>query len=149
MKKTIPILFAIVGFASVGATRALSDDLEALAGKWSAPYTNEDGQSLTQQVEVKKDKFTYKISDADGGTRLYAEGDLKLEKTGPFKTISFTNIKAGESSSDTNPVDDTYTSIYTMTDDGAWLVVMNFDKERDNQKPRLDVYRKIKPAAKK
>jgi len=35
-----------------------------------------------------------------------------------------------------------------MGDDGAFLVAMNFDKDRDSQKPRLDVYRKDKTAAK-
>jgi len=149
MKKQILSLLAIGGFAAMCATPAFSEELDTLAGKWTSQNTNEDGQRYTQQIEIKKNKFTFKISDADGGTRFYAEGDLKLEKTGPFKSVSFINIKAGQSSSDANPVDDTYTSIYTMADDGALLVVMNFDKERDNQKPRLDVYRKAKQPAPK
>ena len=139
----------MIGFAAACVTPALSEELDTLAGKWTAQSTNEDGQRYTQQIEIKKNQFTFKISDTDGGTRLYAEGEIKLGKTGPFKSISFTNIKAGQSSSDANPIDDSYTSIYTMADDGAWLVVMNFDKERDQQKPRLDVYRKAKQAAQK
>ena len=147
MKKQIVLILSVLGFAAACAPRAFSEDLDALAGKWTCQNTNEDGQRYTQQLEIKKNKFTFKVSSGDE-TRLYAEGDVKLEKTGPFKSISFTNIKAGQSSSDADAIDDTYTSIYTMADDGAWLVAMNFDKERDSQKPRLDVYRKAKPAAK-
>ena len=34
-------------------------------------------------------------------------------------------------------------------DDGTWLVVMNFDKDRDEQqKPALDAYRKAKQTQK-
>ena len=147
MKKQIVLILSVLGFAAACAPRAFSEDLDALAGKWTCQNTNEDGQRYTQQLEIKKNKFTFKVSSGDE-TRLYAEGDVKLEKTGPFKSISFTNIKAGQSSSDADAIDDTYTSIYTMADDGAWLVAMNFDKERDSQKPRLDVYRKVKPATK-
>ena len=147
MKKQIVLILSVLGFAGVCAPRAFSGDLDALAGKWTCQSTNEEGQRLTQQMEIKKDKFTFKVSSGDE-TRLYAEGDVKLEKAGPFKSISFVNIKAGQSSSDANPIDDTYTSIYTMGDDGAFLVAMNFDKDRDSQKPRLDVYRKAKSEAK-
>ena len=149
MKKQIISILTIWSFAVICASPAFSDELETLAGKWICQSTNEDGQRYTQQMEIKKNKFIFKVSDPDGGTRLYAEGDVKLEKTGPFKGISFTNIKAGQSSSDTSEIDDTFSSIYTMADDGAWLVVMNFDKEREHQKPRLDVYRKAKQAAQK
>jgi len=36
-----------------------------------------------------------------------------------------------------------------MGDDCTWLVVVNFDKDRDEQqKPALDAYRKVKQAQK-
>ena len=149
MKKQIVRLLPLLSFAAVLATPAFADDLAMMAGKWSTQKTNEDGQRYTQQIEIKKDKFTFKVSSPGGETQLYAEGDIKLDKAGPFKTIAFTNIKAGQSDSDTNPIDDTYNSIYKFGDDDTLLVVMNFDKDRDEpQKPRLDVYRKAKPAQK-
>src|SRR5207302_658799 len=98
------------------------------AGKWTTQKTNDDGQRYTQTLEIKKNKFIFQIMDGDGQTRIYAEGDAKLDKTGPFKSIVFSNIKAGQSATETDSIDDTYTSIYTMGDDGAWLVVTNFDK---------------------
>jgi uncharacterized protein (TIGR03067 family) len=147
MKKQIVILLSVLVLAVACAPHAYADELDALAGKWTCHNTNEDGQRYTQHMEIKKNKFTFRVVNGDE-TRLYAEGDVKLDKAGPFKSISFTNIKAGQSASDANPIDDTYTSIYTMGDDGAFLVAMNFDKDRDSQKPRLDVYRKDKTAAK-
>ncbi len=148
MKKTIVSVLSVLGFAALCAAPAYADDLESLAGKWSTQKTNEDGQRYTQTMEIKKNKFIFKIADNDGTTRLYAEGDVKLDKAGPFKTVNFINIKAGQSADATDSIEDTYTSIYKMQDDGSWLVVMNFDKERDSQKPSLDVYRKAKAAQK-
>ena len=147
MKKQIAAI--VIGLAAVCALPAMADDLETLAGKWTAEKTNDSGQRYTQQIEIKKNKFTFKISDTDGSTRLYAEGDVKLDKAGPFKTMNFINIKAGRSSDETDPIDDTYTSIYKMGEDESFMLVTNFDKDRDSQKPSLDVYRKTKQTAKK
>ena len=145
MKKKLIQLVSLLGFAVVTAIPAAgADDLATLAGKWSVNKTNEEGK-FTQQIEIKKDKFTFKIMSPEGEVRLYAEGDVKLDKAGPFKTVIFTNIKAGGSADDSSPIDDTFTSIYKIADDDTWLVVMNFDKERDEmQKPSLDVYHKVK-----
>lgn len=149
MKKQLATIVSILGFAALTTLPAQAEDLQTLAGKWTTQKTNDEGQKFSQQIEIKKDKFTFKINDNDGSTRLYAEGDVKLSTVGPFKTITFQNIKAGQSADDSNPIDDNYTSIYKLGDDDTWLVVMNFDKERDSQKPALDVYRKSKQAPKK
>jgi len=149
MKKQILSIVSVLCLAVAFSSSAFSEDLSMLAGKWSVQKTNEDGQRFSQVIEIKKDKFTFKVVGADGETRLYAEGDVKVDKAGPFKTVIFSNIKAGQSSSDSSPIDDTYTSIYRMGDDGTWLVVMNFDKDRDEQqKPALDAYHKAKQAQK-
>ena len=143
MKTQITAILTALGFAAVCVTPVFGQDLEALAGKWSVQKTNDDGQRYTQQIEIKKDKFTFKLSDKDGDTMIYAEGDVKLDKAGPFKTVNFTNIKAGQSSTQLDPIDDTYTSIYKLDGD-TWLLVMNFDKDHGEQfKPGLDVMRKV------
>ena len=143
MKKQLLTILTVIGFAAGFVFPALGDDLEALDGKWTVQKTNEEGQKFTQHIEVNKGKFKFKIVGGDGQTRLYAEGDVKVDKAGPFKTIVFSNIQAGESSSDLNPIDDTYTSIYRIGEEG-WTVLMNFDKDRDQQKPSMDVYKKAK-----
>ncbi len=106
---------------------------------------NNEGQNITQTIEVKKDKFVFEILSADDSVVLHAEGDLKLEKQGPFSVARFVNIRAG-SSSNLQDVDDVYTSIYTLDDD-AWTMASGFDKQRDGQKPSLDLYHHVKAAA--
>ena len=106
-----------------------------------------EGQNVTQTIEIKKDKFVFEILSSDDSVVLHAEGDLKLEKLGPFTVARFTNIKAG-SASNLQDVDDVYTSIYTLDDD-AWTMASGFDKQRDSQKPSVDVYHHVKAAAAK
>jgi uncharacterized protein (TIGR03067 family) len=120
----------------------MGGDLESLSGKWTVKKTNAEGQQYVQHIEIKKDKFTFRIASSDDETRLYAEGDVKIEKAGPFKVIVFQNIQAGGSKSELSPIDDTYTSIYKLDED-SWTVATNFDRDR-NQKPSLDVYKKAK-----
>jgi hypothetical protein len=123
-----------------------ADDLEALAGKWSVKKVNNQGQDFTQTIAIKKDKFIFQILGAEDRVALYAEGDLKLDKLGPFNAAHFVNIRAGGSASDLQDVDDQYVSIYRLEGD-TWTMASSFDKERDQQKPSLDVYRRLKTAA--
>ena len=64
-----------------------------------------------------------------------------FEKSGPFNVVKFTDIKAGSSESDVSAIDDDHVSIYVLGDN-TWTVAANFDKERDDQKPSLDLYTK-------
>ena len=125
-----------------------ADDAALLTGKWSAKKTNDQGEAYTQTLEIKKDKFIFEMVSADGNIVLHAEGDLKLEKLGPFSAARFNHIRAGQSSSSMDDVDDEYVSVYTLDGD-TWTMASNFDKQRENQKPAADVYRKVKTAAPK
>ncbi len=125
---------------------ALADDLDALAGKWSVKKVNDQGQNITQTIEVKKDKFVFQILSPDDSVVLYAEGDFKLEKLVPFSAARFSHIRGGSSPSNLDDVDDVYVTIYTLDGD-SWTMASNFDKQRDGQKPSLDVYRHVKATA--
>ena len=127
------------------ASGALADDLEALAGKWSVKKVNPQGQNVTQTIEVKKDKFVFQVLSADDTVVLYAEGDFKIEKFGPFNAARFSHIRGGNSASNLDDVDDVYVSIYTLDGD-SWTLASNFDKQRDGQDPSVDVYRHVKAA---
>ena len=131
-----------------GYTVSAADDLTALTGKWSTKKTNDQGEKYTQTLEIKKDKFVFQILDGANQVTLSAEGDIKLEKLGPFNSIRFFHIRAGSSSS-LEDVDDEYVSVYVLDDDN-WTMASNFDKQRDQQKPTADVYRRVKtpPATK-
>jgi hypothetical protein len=138
------ILCAIC-LASMISLPVRADDSAGLAGKWSVKKVSNEGQNITQTIEVKKDKFVFEIQSTDGSVVLHAEGDLKLEKQGPFSVARFVNIRAG-SASNLQDVDDVYTSIYTLEDD-VWTMASGFDKQRDGQKPSVDVYHHAKAAA--
>ena len=129
--------------ALVIASTGFADDLEALSGKWSVKKVNDQGDKVTQTIEVKKDKFVFEILSSDDSVVLHAEGDFKLEKIGPFSAARFSHIRAGGSASNMDDVDDTYVSVYTLDGDN-WAMASNFDKQRDGQKPSVDVYHHVK-----
>jgi hypothetical protein len=134
-------LITLTAIATLFACTAFADDLAKLEGKWSVKKTNPEGQSFTQTLEIKKDTFKFKIIRGTDEVAIYAEGKLKLEKSGPFNVVKFTDIKAGSSESDTSAIDDDHVSIYVLGDN-TWTVAANFDKDRDDQKPSLDAYTK-------
>jgi len=123
---------------------ARADDEPALNGKWMTKKTSEAGDSYTQTLEIKKDKFVFQIKGSDGQLVIHAEGSVKLQKLGPFNTASYTHIRGGNSPSNLNDVDDEFTTPYVL--DGDTLVVAsNFEKARD-QKPTVDTYHRVKEA---
>ena len=133
-------LFTLSFAATLFAAATLhADDAAQLAGKWSVKKTNDQGDKYTQTIEVKKDKFVFEILGADNQAVLHAEGDLKFEKLGPFSSIRFTHIRAGRSATEMDDVDDEYVSIYRLDGD-KWTMASGFDKDRDRQKPGVDVY---------
>ena len=77
-------LKVIIAAAWLTVATVFAQDAQRLAGKWSVQKTNDQGQSFTQTVEVKGYKFVFEIAGADGQAALHAEGDIKLEKLGPF-----------------------------------------------------------------
>lgn len=142
MKKLIHTAsFAALLTACSFAARA--DELARLEGKWSAKKTGPDGQSYTQVIEIKKGKFQFHLLRGSDEAVLYAEGTLKTETSGPFSIAKFTDIKAGASETEAQPINDDRASINVLGDD-IWTLATNFDKERENQKPSADVYTKAK-----
>ncbi len=139
MKKFLAGLFFVSCFTLLSAANALGDDLENLSGKWSTKKTI-DGQAITQTMEIKKDKLKFEIKNKDGKTVLYAEGKIKLETMGSFKTMQVSDIKAGASAEETESVDGNRTSIYQLSG-GTWTMASNFDEVRE-EKPSVDVYTK-------
>jgi len=138
---TLPAAAFLLSFSALAA-----DDLEQLSGKWSVKKVSDEGQDYSQTITVKKDKFVFEILGAEGRMVLHAEGDLKLDKLGPFSAARFVNIRAGRSADDLRDVDDEYVSIYRLEGD-TWTTAMNFDRERERQKPSLDIYRRVKTTA--
>src|SRR6266550_2041186 len=129
MKRTFIILAAAFGFTALVTLSSPADDLEALSGKWVAERADSQGRASRQILEIKKDKFTFRILRDGDQIALYAKGDVKAEPLGPFKTARFYNIQGGRSDSDLQPAEDDRTVIYTLGDNELTMA-SNFDKER-------------------
>ena len=145
MKKLLlAVVLLIVGFVLPARTFA-ADDAGQLNGKWLTKKVNGAGQNYSQTIEIKKDKFIFQILGADDEVVLYATGDVKAEKLGPFNSARFYNIRGGSSASNLDEVDDEYNSIYQIEGD-TLTVASNFDKQRD-AKASADVYQRVKASA--
>ncbi len=120
---------------------AFADDLARLEGKWMCKRKRTNGDEVTLLLEIKGSKFTYQLKNTDGEVRIYAVGEVKTEKLGPFSVAKFFNIKGGESSSDLQAIDDDRVQVY-MLDFDKLRMASGFDKERDGDEPRMDVYTK-------
>ena len=128
--------------AAASAFGADSAALEKLQGKWSGKRTASDGQEVTQVLEIKGGKLTFQILNADKEVRLYATGNVKAEMQGPFRVLKITDIDGGRSTNDTQPVNDDRSTVYWLSGDTLTLA-SNFDKERENQGPRVEVYQRV------
>lgn len=146
MKRHFTILASVLALLILGRLSIRADELSALAGKWVATRSDDQGQSFQQALEIKKNKFTFKVQ-REGQILLYAEGEVKTEPAGPLKIAKFFNISGGRSQSDLQPVDDERTIVYLLTDDQL-TVAANFDRER-SEAPSVTKYTRAAEAAAK
>jgi hypothetical protein len=141
----LPALYLSLAVVSVAAADATG--LDALQGVWSGQRTNQEGQVVSQIVEFKKDRLTFKIVGADGEVRFFAKGAVAVQKLGPFQAVKVTDLQAGRSEDSTEAVDDERTSVFVVDGDTLTLA-SNFDKARADQPPRVETYSRSKAAAK-
>jgi hypothetical protein len=140
MKRICLSLAATFILSTFAALSASADDLDALAGKWVSERKDDQGRTFKQTLEIKKNKFKFQLSREGDDRGIYAEGDVKVEALGPFKTAKLYNIQGGRSASDLQPVDDDRTVIYTLGYNEMTMAV-NFDKERQ-EPPMVTKYTK-------
>lgn len=141
---SIKLLLMVAACLTVASSAFGADSaaLEKLQGKWSGKRTAGDGQEVTQVLEIKGGKLTFQILNADKEVRLYATGNVKAEMQGPFRVLKITDIDGGRSANDTQPVNDDRSTVYWLSGDTLTLA-SNFDKERENQGPRVEVYQRV------
>lgn len=133
---------AVGGFGSLPLFAGDPPSLDELQGRWTVHKTNQDGRRYSYNLEIKQSAFAFELRDGEGQVRLFAKGAVKTEKSGPFKMLSFTDVQAGRTADELAPVDDTRIAIYTVFGNKLHLVT-NFDKDRDNETPTLDVYTRV------
>jgi hypothetical protein len=143
--KSLIVVAAALVLASHGFS-AESSALAKLQGKWSTKRTAGDGQEVTAIIEIKGEKLIYQMVNSDKEVRFFAKGDVKAEKLGPFNVLKLTALEAGGSANDTRAIDDDRQTIYVLNE-GTLTLASNFDKERENQKPSVEVYKRVEGAA--
>lgn len=129
-------------FLVLSSLSARADDLEKFQGKWSVKKTGDQGP-YTQFLEFTKNKWKFKLVGGDGNTYLVAEGMMEVKEAEGLKILKMTGIKGGASESDLTETGDDRIQLYTFRD-GKLHLAGNFEKERPNEKPSLEVYSKEK-----
>lgn len=129
-----------LAFAST-AMAAESGEIEKLQGKWETKKTSEDGQKITQTIELKKDKMLFKIMDSSGETVFAATALVKPQKAGAFNTFTISEIKAGNSEDALEPAEGERAYVY-MVGYQTLTIVSNIDEEREHP-PTIDAYKKV------
>lgn len=139
-RRLFPVLFTVAFLITVLVPSAMADDLAALAGKWTLKRKTDDGQSVVQQLYFKDGKFTFRLTTEGGSTLLYAEGVAKIATAGGIKVLTLSEIKAGGSDTDLNPVDEQYSAPLRVSGNTCYLAT-GLDRERE-ESPRMDAYKK-------
>jgi len=140
MMNTLTKLFGALLLGVVLCSTALAAEIDAVQGKWKADQEL-NGQKVVFHLDVKGDKFRFEAKSSDGASLMIAKGKVKVEQNGPFKTLVLHGIEWGQNESDLQPVDDTRSYAYVS----GWqsmTLAGNFDRERDNEKPSITIYRK-------
>ncbi len=135
------LLLTLLGLLLPGTV--LGQSFSDIQGKWTLKKKSSRWGEVTQTVEFKNNQFTYKVASKEGDTLLYARGDAKVEKLGPFKVMKLTNVEGGYSESGLQATDDDRTIIYT-TGWNSITVAVNFDRDRDGEDTEADTYTKVK-----
>jgi hypothetical protein len=139
--------FGLCFSAAASVTAADSPGLDALQGTWSTKRTNQEGVVISQTLEFKQDRMTFKMTGPDGELRFFAKGVTAVQKLGPFQTLRMTGLQAGRSEDSAESVEDERTSVFVLDGDTLTLA-SNFDKARSGQPPRADTYSRGKAAEK-
>jgi hypothetical protein len=137
--KTFLCSLALVALLAPTAILAAGSGLDDLQGKWSGKRTNNEGRVFSQQMEFAQDKLTFELRNEDGELRFVAKAKVKTAKAGPLNTFTLFDIEGGRSNDNLERVDDERTSVFTVRE-GKLIVASNFDRERDNERPNVDVY---------
>ena len=136
----------LLATAIVTSAAEISPSLKGLQGKWNGERVNSDGQRSKTVLEIKDDKLEFRSFTAEGDLRFVAKGVVKAERAGELRLLTASGLRAGRTEDDLEPVDDDRVSVYSVRD-GKLYLASGFDKERDNERPRVDEYTKQEGAA--
>jgi len=141
MKKYLLMTVLAAILALTATTNSLGQSLSDLQGKWEMKKKTSRFGEATQTIEIKDQKFTYKVVSKDGDTLLFAKGKIKAEKLGPFNVVKLTDIEGGRAETDLQAIDDERTIVYT-TGENSLNFAMNFDRSREGEDAECNTYTK-------
>ena len=146
-KLLVPMLSGLVLLSTIGPAPAAdpSPELAKLQGAWSLSRTNSEGRRSFRSLEFSGGQVTFQMRDADEELQFVAKGKANAEKMGPFNILTISAIRAGRSEDELEPTDDTRAYVFTLHE-GQLVFASNFDRERENQPPGLEVYTRRKTA---
>ena len=124
---------------------AESAALAKLQGRWQGKRTNSEGREATATIEIKGEKLTFQLFDGEQ-LRLIAKGNVKAEKHGPFNVLTITGIEGGRLASELEATGDDRSTVYFLKAETLTLA-SNFDKDRENEKPRVETYQRVESKA--
>ena len=114
---------------------AVADEIDRFKGKWK-------GKSDFQGSEVEMTlEFDGKSLKFDMGGFIVGKAKVTLASNGGFRTLSFTDIEAGESYDSLNAVDADSKHVYTFGY-RSFTLASNFD-DAATEDPKLTVYKKV------
>lgn len=139
MKRTLLQLLTLTLLLAFGQSLQ-AQSFADIKGKWTLKKKSDRyGGDVTQTLEFKDDKFTFKVASKTGETVLAATGNVKIEKIGRFNVMKLTEIKGGYSESELEPTNDDRHIIFAK----GWKslkIALNFDQERDGEEIEIDSY---------
>ena len=135
------LLSLVVASAFSCAVLAADSELDRLQGKWETTRTTEEGQKVTQTLELKKDKMTFKMIDSSGTTAFAATATIKPVKAGAFSSFTISNIKAGRDEDSLEDADEERSYVYLFANE-TLTIVSDIDEDRERP-PSLAVYKKV------
>ena len=116
MNRRIAQLAAGTIIVICSVVRERASDVDLLQGKWVLTKTNQQGQVDSQVLDIEKDQLRFQIVGADSKPRIISKGTIKTSKAGPFDLLSITDIRAGSSQDELQPVEETLTFVYMIRD---------------------------------
>lgn len=146
--KFLLISFVLICVSYIGVSNAqeFSNELNQILGTWQTEKEIE-GNKAHYVMEIKKDstfKFWLKGAE-DKVTYMYAEGKIKISKSGPFKMLKLYDLMAGQKEDkDTLEKTNFERNYVFQTGYKKMFLAANFDADRENEAPEVMLYKKIK-----
>jgi hypothetical protein len=128
----------------VRAETLCESGLAELQGTWSRETPGVNGQACKKVIEVARGKLAMSMVGQDGAARVVCQGDVRLERLGPFKILKVLGPQSGISVPSAERTDPE-TWIYRIA--GQRLVLAShLEASADSHDSTIETYIKLRDA---